>query len=302
LLCSGRGVDDGSQCENAMTFMECYDTKKESNCCLGSTCGNRRIAQRSWSVNKIKVFDTQSHGWGVKANVCMKSDDLMIEYVGEIVSEKVSEQRMIDAERAGSRHVYMMQLANDCVVDASKCGNASRFINHSCEPNCELQRWRVGDEIRIGIFAIHDIQKNEELTYDYQLSAVQSFECRCGSNKCRGTLKHVSLADVQMEEKEQVKKQEEDMLLNIEHEFQKNQKLTSKQKSLLVKYLKERDQKRTLHEQEHEQESLKRLNLTGKNLPGTTSVSVCVCVCVRERERERERERARGRLLYFVVV
>lgn len=63
-----------------------------------------------------------------------------------------------------------MQLGNDCVVDASRCGNPSRFINHSCDPNCELQRWYVGDEIRIGIFAIKDIEKgNVIIIFDLPL-------------------------------------------------------------------------------------------------------------------------------------
>ena len=88
----------------------------------------------------------------------------------------------------------------DCVVDASRCGNPSRFINHSCDPNCELQRWYCGEEIRIGIFAIKNIEKGAELTYDYQLSAVQSFVCKCGSANCRGTLKKISLADMKKEE------------------------------------------------------------------------------------------------------
>ena len=57
-------------------------------------------------------------------------DSLIIEYVGEILTEQQSNQRLVDSEKAGARHVYMMQLANECVVDASRCGNPSRFINH----------------------------------------------------------------------------------------------------------------------------------------------------------------------------
>jgi hypothetical protein len=76
---SGRGEDDNKVCENAMTFVECsgdLDKKGksgDSNCCIGTGCGNRRISQHNW-CGKIKVFDTKSHGWGVTASDTIVTD------------------------------------------------------------------------------------------------------------------------------------------------------------------------------------------------------------------------------------
>jgi hypothetical protein len=289
---SGRGnhnhEEHEQQCENAMTYIECSETNKlkstsETNCCVGKTCGNRRLQQHKWKNGDIKEFNTNSHGWGVKANVDMSVDQLVMEYVGEIVDEEESEKRMIQAEKSGSRHVYMMQLDHGCVVDASKCGNSSRFINHSCDPNCELQRWHVGNEIRIGIFTIKNVAKDEELTYDYQLSAVQSFICRCGTAKCRGTLKRVSMAEMILQEEQDMKVKEEQMLDGIRANFRKNQKLSQKEKVILRNVIKERRKKNSTKMSKNNIESSKRLSFTGKYLPTNdrnqlTSRKVSLCV------------------------
>jgi len=54
------------------------------------------------------------------------------------------------------------------MIDATRKGNLARFMNHSCNPNCELQKWVVGSRLRMGIFTLRNIEKNEELTFDYQ--------------------------------------------------------------------------------------------------------------------------------------
>ena len=85
---------------------------------------------------------------------------------------------------------YIMELDQGYFVDGKHRGNDSRFINHSCDPNCELQRWIVKGRMRIGIFAIRDIEANEALSYDYQFDTKETdaFKCHCGSANCRGTM------------------------------------------------------------------------------------------------------------------
>jgi hypothetical protein len=85
---------------------------------------------------------------------------------------------------------YVMQLTNDLYVDGKFQGNFSRFINHSCDPNCELQRWNVRGRIRIAIVAIKDIAPGFPLSYDYQFETQQeeTFKCFCKTDKCRGTM------------------------------------------------------------------------------------------------------------------
>jgi hypothetical protein len=118
---------------------------------------------------------------------------------------------------------YIMELDPGIYVDGKKKGNLSRFINHSCDPNCELsvsilllssltlpylseQRWLVKGRTRIGIFALREIACGEPLSYDYQFDTqvsilavtlpppsrrdkeTDAFKCHCGSSKCRGTM------------------------------------------------------------------------------------------------------------------
>lgn len=85
---------------------------------------------------------------------------------------------------------YIMELDSGLYVDGKFKGSVSRFINHSCEPNCELQRWNVRGMARIGIFALHDIPAGEPLSYDYQFDTQEQniFQCHCGKPRCRGTM------------------------------------------------------------------------------------------------------------------
>jgi len=81
-----------------------------------------------------------------------------------------------------------MMLHKDLVIDATRKGNISRYFNHSCDPNCETQKWIVEDELRIGIFTRRPVSANQELTIDYRFHAPDKKrpECYCKSAKCRG--------------------------------------------------------------------------------------------------------------------
>ena len=83
-----------------------------------------------------------------------------------------------------------MELQAGIFIDGKNKGNVSRYINHSCDPNCELVRWNVKGKLRIGIFAIRDIVIEEALSYDYQFYTNQPevFKCYCGAKKCRETM------------------------------------------------------------------------------------------------------------------
>jgi hypothetical protein len=71
-------------------------------------------------------------------------------------------------KRQGDTNFYLCEVSSNMVIDATNKGNMSRFINHSCEPNTEMQKWTVEGETRVGIFALRDIKTGEELTYDYK--------------------------------------------------------------------------------------------------------------------------------------
>ena len=115
-----------------------------------------------------------------------------MEYVGEVIDAAEVHRRMA-AQRQNTpldKDFYIMELDNGMFVDGKFKGSTSRFINHSCDPNCELQRWVVKGYPRIGIFALRDISNGEALSYDYQFDTneADAFKCYCGTEKCRGTM------------------------------------------------------------------------------------------------------------------
>jgi hypothetical protein len=117
---------------------------------------------------------------------------LVMEYVGEVIDNAEVHRRM-EAQRYNTpqdKDFYIMELDNGVFVDGKVKGSTSRYINHSCDPNCELQRWVVKGYPRIGIFAIRDICAGEPLSYDYQFDTneAEAFKCYCGTDKCRGTM------------------------------------------------------------------------------------------------------------------
>lgn len=67
-------------------------------------------------------------------------------------------------------------------------GNVARFMNHSCQPNCETQKWTVNGDTRVGLFAVVDIPANTELTFNYNLECVGKEKkiCKCGASNCSG--------------------------------------------------------------------------------------------------------------------
>ena len=82
-----------------------------------------------------------------------------------------------------------MELSRQATIDAYQKGAVSRFINHSCEPNAETQKWTVNGLLRIGFFAIRDIHPGEEITFDYQfIHFGQGQKCLCGAPSCRGII------------------------------------------------------------------------------------------------------------------
>lgn len=100
------------------------------------------------------------------------------------------ERRAEDYSKVKNVHYYFMSLRADAVIDATQKGNISRFINHSCEPNAETQKWTVNGELRIGFFSKRTIFAGEEITFDYQFQRYgkEAQKCYCETASCRGWL------------------------------------------------------------------------------------------------------------------
>ncbi|GAB7353299.1 hypothetical protein MBLNU459_g3799t1 [Dothideomycetes sp. NU459] len=142
---------------------------------------------------KLVKFDRSAiHGWGLYAMENIAYNDLIIEYVGEKVRQKVADLREERYTKQGIGSSYLFRMVDDEIVDATKKGGIARFINHSCTPNCTARIIKVEGTRRIVIYALKDIAKNEELTYDYKFEreygSTDRIPCLCGSVGCKGFL------------------------------------------------------------------------------------------------------------------
>jgi hypothetical protein len=143
------------------------------------------------SGKRIQVRRSGIHGKGVFALQDLAEGETLIEYVGEVISwDEAQDRHPHDPE--DPNHTFYFHVNEDRVIDALHGGNSSRWINHSCNPNCEADE----DNDRIFIKAIRNIQAGEELNYDYGLIIDEpytkklkaEYPCWCGSANCRGTL------------------------------------------------------------------------------------------------------------------
>ena len=131
------------------------------------------------------------HGKGVFALQDIAEGETIIEYVGEIISWDEAQDRH-PHDPKDPNHTFYFHVNEDKVIDALHGGNSSRWINHSCDANCEADE----ENERIFIKALRNIHAGEELNYDYGLIIDEpytkklkaEYPCWCGSANCRGTL------------------------------------------------------------------------------------------------------------------
>ena len=138
-----------------------------------------------------RVRRSRIHGRGVFAARKIRRGTRIIEYVGERVSHAEADRRYEDRPETDN-HTFLFTVDSRTVIDAGVGGNEARWINHSCNPNCET----FIEGRRVFIEAIRTIQPGEELSYDYQIGREKGdppdideiFACRCGAPNCRGTM------------------------------------------------------------------------------------------------------------------
>ena len=139
----------------------------------------------------FEIRPSPIQGLGAFATRRIPAGVRLIEYSGERLTPDQADTRYPDvlSER---HHTYLFAIDDDVVIDAAVNGNDARFINHSCDPNCDA----VIDDAHIWIETIRDIEPGEELAYDYAYvlaerhspAAKRRFPCHCGAVKCRGTI------------------------------------------------------------------------------------------------------------------
>jgi len=140
---------------------------------------------------RIQVRKSGVHGKGVFALRPIAAGERIIEYMGEVITWTEALRRH-PHDPADPNHTFYFHIDDRHVIDAKVGGNAARWINHACEPNCQADE----SDGRVFIRALSDLSPVEELFYDYGLviderytpRLKKQYECRCGSPRCRGTL------------------------------------------------------------------------------------------------------------------
>nr|CUU00426.1 hypothetical transcript [Hymenolepis microstoma] len=193
-------------------------------CCSMCKCGSScpfRVVQLGRKVPLTLFRTSNGRGWGVKTPQLIPKGTFVIEYVGEIISMNEAFRRGELYDREGQTYIFEIDydLPSQFAIDNCHIGNASRFINHSCDPNLTIHHVFIDGASpklpRIAFFAKKNIKEGEELTIDYQLELIdidgtakadssndveeitssfplslpiplnQSSKCLCGSKKCR---------------------------------------------------------------------------------------------------------------------
>lgn len=133
------------------------------------------------------------HGRGVFAARTIRKGTTIIEYRGERTTWEIASERSDSDPSNPPNHTFIFSTSDGGVIDGGRRGNAARWINHSCAPNCRSYEDAKG---RIFIEARRTIRAGDELTYDYRLELDgrvtrklrAEYACRCGSKRCRGSL------------------------------------------------------------------------------------------------------------------
>ena len=140
---------------------------------------------------RLQVRKSGVHGKGVFVVQPIAKGEAFIEYIGEVIGWPEALRRH-PHDPSQPDHTFYFHLDGDKVIDGLVGGNASRWINHACAPNCEAEE----GESRVWLKALRKLKVGEELFFDYGLviderytaALKKRFECRCGAKACRGTM------------------------------------------------------------------------------------------------------------------
>jgi len=160
--------------------------KRSSTSALTSAAAATATAKLFYVVRHSKI-----HGNGVFATRKIPQGTCIIEYQGERITWKEAVRRE-NLKAPDDFHTFFFSLDSGKIIDGGDNGNDARWINHSCEPNCEAQE----EDGKVFIYALRDIARGEELYYDYGLimeerhtpALKRAYRCLCGTSSCRGTL------------------------------------------------------------------------------------------------------------------
>lgn len=140
----------------------------------------------------LVVYKSGIHALGLYTSRFISRSEMVVEYVGEIVSSRVADKR--EKEYLSGRKVqyksacYFFRIDKEHIIDATRKGGIARFVNHSCQPNCVAKVISVRNDKKVVFFAERDIYPGEEITYDYHFNNEdegKKIPCFCNSKNCR---------------------------------------------------------------------------------------------------------------------
>jgi len=131
-------------------------------------------------------------GRGAFATRLIRKGERIVEYRGEVITPEEADRRY-PWDDAARHHTFLFTVDDDRVIDGAHKGNSAKYMNHSCDPNCEAF---IEDDGRVWIWAARTIREGQELTFDYHyileephnVANKKLYPCACGSANCRGTI------------------------------------------------------------------------------------------------------------------
>jgi uncharacterized protein len=151
------------------------------------------LTKRVPTIQPYVIKTSKIQGKGAFATRLIRKGARIAEYLGERISHEEGDRRY-DDDKMKRHHTFLFVVNKKIVIDAGVDGNDARFINHSCDPNCEA----VIEDRRVFIDALRTIRPGDELAYDYQYDrddatgwgkeADAQYPCHCGAENCRGTI------------------------------------------------------------------------------------------------------------------
>lgn len=168
---------DVNNCDELIAMcIECTDTCKNS-----TACKNKRIQSGSKWINALKIFQTDQKGLGIKTTQKISQNELLLEYFGKVVPIKKFYKQ--------TDQTYGLKLDPSHIIDGNVSENICKYVNHSCNPNCNMEKWLVNGVSRMGLFTIREIDADEEITFNYNMGASigdMKTKCKCGEKNCSG--------------------------------------------------------------------------------------------------------------------
>jgi SET domain-containing protein len=164
-------------------------TAKKTGRKAAKTPARKTASRRSQQLFRVGRSGIQ--GKGAFATRDIRKGERLGEYKGERISWEEADARY-DDETQGRHHTFLFEVDDDTVIDAAVGGSAAKYINHSCDPNCEA----TIEHGHVFIDAVRNIKEGEELFYDYSYvldeahtaAVKRRYPCWCGTRKCRGTI------------------------------------------------------------------------------------------------------------------